>query len=317
VKWAMAWLVTVAGSIAVSVYAQSPEGPEVRSQTQPVNDARVLRSRLERRLEQTIRLEQQLREAIERLDRGERPEDIMRSLEPPLRGATRGDGPEDRPPPPMRPGARPEGRPAPDGRGGPAGRPGARTSDDRPRMDGPRGPVRPDAPGARPDEMRERAMAVVREHLPILAARLEAIREFDPEAADRMIQRLAPRLHEAAEMMRRDPEVGRLKLEEIAAGIDVLEMIRDLRRAKISPDGDRASKVESAKARLRQALQAQQEVRLRVQEREIAMLEQRVSELRAEVERRRREGGAAIEEMVNRISEETEAGPAMRGREPR
>lgn len=260
-------------------------------------DPKGMRERLERRLSETQRLQEQLRTAIERLEKGQSPGEAVRALDllaRPRMGREAGRGE------PGRPEFEPEGM---RGRGGP--------ERGRPEGPGPRGiregkfDGRFAPPGAELSaEQREVVMDAVREHLPTLAARMDALREMDPEAADRLMERLAPRLREAARVREQDPELAQLRLEDLRTGIEVLDAIRGLRRAQGMGVGEaREGAMERAKGDLRARLVEQHEVRMRLQAREVDALTKRLEDLKAELDRKRGEGEKNVEEVLKRITE--------------
>jgi hypothetical protein len=166
----------------------------------------------------------------------------------------------------------------------------------------------PGAPLAAQD--RERIHAFLAEHMPEFAKRVDSVREVDPQAADRMILRLAPKIREALGFMKRDPEMFRLRLDEMKGGIDVLEAVRDY-RAAISKPADSAGREEAVKRateRLRGVLGAQFDLRTRVMQRDIEVLAKRLEEMRADLEKRRGGRDAAIEEMLGKMGDAKEPG---------
>jgi hypothetical protein len=269
----------------------------------------MMRERLQRRLQDVRRLERRLEELLTRLDAGEAPADVLRDLAP-LDG--------------MRDGGRASGRDG--GREGPRrgpreGRPG----------DAPPGPMRPEGRGERdgnrerpgppdqlasiPDdrpltpEQRERVMAFLRETMPGMAERFQSLSTTDPEAADRMLGRMLPRLREASRLREEDPELFALKGDELRTGVDVVAAIRALRAAQGSPAGPEAdAALTTARAGLRDAVSRQIDARLRVQEHELAVLLRRVESLQADLLRRQAGRDAAIADTLERL----ERAPAPR-----
>lgn len=321
-----------------------------------------LRARLERRMKENEEVHQKLQEALARLDKGEPPIEVLRSLGP--LGGRQGPGPEDAP---MRregmPGRAPVGGPdrgpgpgpgGPDGapgrgmggpgrmEGGPGG-PGMGEGPDRgpggpDRMDrGPeRGVRRPGAegpgmgpgreragarPGAAPEgeagmppEERRRVMEFVRVNMPELAERFKAWREVDPEGADRMVGRLLPRIHEALETKKHDPELFKLRIEELRGGVKVMEQARELREARtMSPGPERDAKIAEVEKRVRGALEAQFDTRAALQAHEIKSLEKRVAELREEAKKSGDNREKVIDRMLTRMREGPERGDRREG----
>lgn len=149
----------------------------------------ALRERLERTIERNEAMLERHREALERLDAGEPPREVIRSLR--WRGAPqdaqRGAEPDDRP----------EGR------------------DRRPEELTP--------------ETRQRLRAFLREHLPSMDEQLGRIEEENEQAARRLFDRLAPQIREVHADIERDPAYGALKLAELKAGLAVVDATQRLR----------------------------------------------------------------------------------------
>src|SRR5262249_8508682 len=145
----------------------------------------ALRQRLERRLEEARKNEERLKAALDRLAKGEPPAEIMRELDLPGR-AGRPDGPPRRGPGGPEGPRRPD-PPRPDAEPGPGPR-GEGPGDELP-------PLRPGQPI--PPEVRQRAIEFVQENMPEVARRLEAIRDIDPGAGDRLIARFLPKIRDA------------------------------------------------------------------------------------------------------------------------
>lgn len=274
--------------------AQPPDRPR-----ESLMDPKALTARLERRLAETTKTQDQLRTAIERLKGGATPADAMRDLDLLGRGMwnERGEGPR-----------RGEGEmEPPDGpRDGP-GREGGRPGDGR--RDGGRGMGGPPQPMT--DEAREWATTFLRSHLPTIATRMDAMRQTDPGVADAMLGRLIPKLREVERAQEKEPDLAKLRLDELRTGIAALEAIRTFRKARELPasDATREAKVADATKSLRAVLVEQHDVRLRLQAHEIQALTHRLENLRAELDRKRGAGESQVDEMLKRITESPDGGP--------
>lgn len=269
-----------------------------------------LAERLRGRADEVERLAHSLREAAEKVEHGDGRLDAFRMIEDaarPLRGdwlerlagrrtSGRGEGREDR----MGEGRR-EGRPnegGPEARG-PEGRgPEARGQDARgPEGRGPEGRGGPEANRSLTDAERESMMAFAREKLPRVATRIDELRKTDPELADRVMLRLAPRVREV--LATRDADLAALRLEELQTGAEVLDQVRVLREAMKKQD---AAATESAKAELKTALDAQFDARIKLQQHEVTMLNKRIDSLRADIEKRQAGKADFVAKLLERMA---------------
>lgn len=262
-------------------------------------DAGAIRARLERRLEEITREQSRLREALERLGRGESPEDVGRGLpmgrRPGRDGEPQGPGAGERPKDGLRGGPRGGPRDGVRGDDGERGGPGEAMRDAR-RGEGERAEGSP--------EEHEQLMALLRESMPRLAARIDEATKTDPEAGKRMMTRWAPRLREAAELKRHDPELFDLRMAEMRQGWTVIEASRAARElGKASHDKDEgiADKRTKAKDELKAALAAQFDARLAMQSHEVSALEKRLSELKGHLDEQRAAKDARVGETMDRI----------------
>lgn len=333
--------ITWAGVLVASAgFAWASPQPEGRQQAPESHRGEPgtgdLRERLDRALKDSEQANQKLRDAIARLDKGDDPESVKRELDMPLvrmwlmrdgqgpRMRDRFDGPggpdggrEDNMMPGDRgPGGPPEGRREPGGRDepGPWGQPrrGERGMEggNRPQpgqAPGPMGPGRTGGLGGGPDgppEDRERLMAAVERELPEFAARVRELREKHPQLADRMFQRLAPRVRDALRVREHDPEMFTLRIAEIKSGLNVLEAIHASRQARQMDDSapDAAAKRADAEKQLREAVGTAFDARLRIDEHEAQRLSERVDEIRTEIEKKRADRQKAVDEIVSRAA---------------
>lgn len=328
----MAWagiLVASAGIVWATPQPDGRRGPQDAPRTEP--GAGDLRERLDRALKDSEQANQKLRDAIARLDKGDEPESVKRELDMPLLRMWL-----------MRDGQGPRVRDRFDGPGGPDGGrndgmlPGDRGRGDpgawgEPRRDergmeggkrpqpgqapGPMGPGRAGGPGSGPGsgpgwgpdgapEDRERLMAAVERELPEFAARVRELREKHPQLADRMFQRLAPRVRDALRVREHDPEMFTLRIAEIKSGLSVLEAIHASRQARQLDDSapDAASKRADAEKQLREAVGAAFDARLKIDEHEAQRLSERVNDIRAEIEKKRADREKAVDEIVSRAA---------------
>lgn len=231
-------------------------------------DRTAVKLRIERRLAEVQRIEQRMRTALEKLESGAPVGQVLRELG----GAGRlgGFGTEDGNPPggENRIGGRGEGMPRGEG----------------------------EFRRLTPEE-RERVAEFLRERLPELNERLTALRSIDEKAADRLLETLAPRLREAFFTYRRDPGSFELLRTEMEAGISVFDATLALRAIKQSPTPD-PGEVDAARTRLRQALSAQMDARLSLQQRRVDMVENELREMKAKLDDVRTRREELIDERV-------------------
>jgi len=238
---------------------RSPERGRNRAS---IDDPEVLRSRLESAITRGERMLERQRDAVARLDAGESPAEVMRSLR------TRATDDAD----PSRRARREAGEDA----GAPADRRGPQGANDRARDERPQ--FEPDA---------ETLRAVVREHFPELYQQLEAITQGSPEAGEHLFMRLAPRIREIAIDMRHDPDLGTLRVNEVRAGMGVGDANGALRQAKVQQDED---SIAEAEGNLRAAIGVQFDARVALRQHEVERLVGRIGELNDEI----------LEEIANR-----------------
>lgn len=337
----MTWVGLLVASAGIAWATPQPEGrqrPQDAQRAEPGTGD--LRGRLDRALKDSEQANQKLREAIARLDKGDDPEGVKRELDMPLlrmwlmrdgqgpRVRDRFDGPDG----PnggrddgMAPGDRrldgpPEGRREPGGREEP-GAWGEPRRDERGmeggkrpppgQAPGPMGPGRAGGPSGGPGwgpdgapEDRERLMAAVERELPEFAARVKQLREKHPQLADRMFQRLAPRVRDALRVREHDPEMFTLRIAEIKSGLNVLEAMHALRQARQTGDAspDAASKRADMEKQLREAVGTAFDARLKIDEHEANRLSERVNDIRAEIEKKRAEREKAVDEIMSRAA---------------
>ncbi len=284
-------------------------------------DGSRLRESLKKAIEDMKRAQQDAEASLAQLEKGTAPVEVARDLSPELRrflrdnlpGPMGGNGPR------MRGG--PEGPDGPMGQGGPGG---------RQRMDRPdgmrRGPDGPDGPDGGDDrgprdrmnggpegrralspEAREEVLRLLREHAPDVANDFDSLRKEDERMADGLAQRIAPRIHEAMMLRERDPEMFRLKVEELRGGLQVLRAIREFRQAKnMSEDNAdmiaaRKTRLDAAEVQLRKVVSDTLDLRLKAHERELTMLERRVEDVRKDLDEKRSKKNEGVDKLVERI----------------
>jgi hypothetical protein len=189
-------------------------------------------------------------------------------------------------------------------RGGP-GEPGRR------RGAGPHGPAPGPAEG--PESDRRLVLGFLERFNPEGLERMKAVIRDDPEGARRWIVRLAPRVREL--MAEKDDQLRELRIEEFRNGQALLGAARVLAAAHRGPEPDEV-KAEAARAELREALGRQFDLRMKIREREIAVLEERIRQLRAELEDQAGSREAFVEEKLGEIRRAAREWAEHEGRRP-
>lgn len=162
------------------------------------------------------------------------------------------------------------------------------------------GPPRP--PEARddiPDPTREQMLTFLKDKIPMMHDRYERAKEADAEAADRMLDRLEPRVVELWRLEQQEPGYADLRIAEIRAGWEVVGARRALGEAMASGD---SARIDQARSMLREALSSHFDARLAVGEQELRRLEAETTRLRAEIEDKRRRRGELVDEKITEFA---------------
>lgn len=265
----------LAAALAVGFGHLQPTGAPAENPAPETEEREALRARLEHAVERAERTLARQREALERLEAGESPGEIMRSLR--ARPARTPDGPV--------------------------------AADDRPRGPGVGAP--PGAEAAVTPEARRRLRAFVRDHLPSLHEQLETIEAQDADMGARLLDRMAPQLDEVATEMDHDPPLGYLKLAELRAGLAVVDATHRLRALPADADASRRAEAERE---LRTAIAARFDARIRLREQELERLAARISELHEQIKAERAERDDEIERVFRSVIAQRWAGPTPPGR---
>lgn len=203
-------------------------------------DAQTLRERLERMRDFAARILEQNEQALERLDAGEDPQDVVRALRVPGGRAMAGHSP------------------------------------------GMNEPIRAGFQRARnrlSEDDLGRVRAFISEHFPRMDEQLESIEQIGPLAADRFVERLAPRILEIIETREHDPALATLQLDELRAGLAFVEATREYRRLRREQPEDQDGLAEAAD-RVRDAARQRFETQVALKNHEIERLSARVLELK-------------------------------------
>lgn len=262
-----------------------PEPDTLSSKTTPEtpgpNESSALRDRLERVIERSEAMLARHREALKRLDAGESPAQVLRTLR--LRDFDRDNS--DR--------AAGRERSGPDG---PDGRPV------RPVHEGADG----DRSGAgQPHEnidprMRHRLREFLAAKLPSVSEQLAQVETVDAELGARLFDRLAPQLREVVMTIDRDPALGALKLDELRAGLAVVDATQRVR--SLNTGTADAASVEEAHEQLRIAIEARFDARIRLRVHELERLAEQITALHGQIQREREGRDAEIDRVYDAVT---------------
>jgi hypothetical protein len=131
--------------------------------------------------------------------------------------------------------------------------------------------------------------------------RLMKAKTEDPQSAERSIGRLTPHVREI--LAERDSETRSLRIEAFNRLWDVFDAMKEYRG--FSKAGDEAGKTQSVQ-RLRGLFGAQLDTQVKLHEREIAMLEERLAKLREVLAQQKTNRDAVIAKQIDRV---TNGGP--------
>lgn len=163
------------------------------------------------------------------------------------------------------------------------------------------------APGPVPEPALEDVRSFIRRHLPQLSERIELAGEDNPEAAERMLRRMAPRFGDIIERERDDPAFARMRVEEMRIGMEIVEQSRTLRRL----DDERAApeRVEEARSSLRQLLGRQLDLREKLETHRLSQMEREIAEARAGLRERAGRREQILDQNFERVLNRTMRGP--------
>lgn len=256
---------------------------------------------LENRLRRLDRARESIRQSLEALDNGEPLDRILQNAPPDLRPGPRGGGPPGMPDGSGEPGGDLNelgpvlpgdgiglGEGPPPSRGGPGH---------------PRGVPGRDAPREITDADRQAFEKFLSAASPVGRERITALRQKDPERADRLLMEAMPRIGWLLEISRRDPELFELRLRDIRLGREALEASRALAAFDREHPGADGPRREALVAKVRSALENQYQVRGQLMEHEIARLDRDLSRRRAELSERASGREAAIDRALERLRE--------------
>lgn len=260
-----------------------PPPDDQQAMDQPPVDREKLKEELTRRLEETKRTQARLEQALARLNDGGDPADIRRETMPGrfrdrLRRGVRDNAPGlDRPVDPQ---------------------------DNRPRSEPGNPPRGPQGPGPKGDraltpEDRDRMLKFLDQHMPRIGNRFREAMKDNPQIAEGLLNRLAPKFRELEATENSQPELFKLKVEDVRAAITLQETARSWRiklRDKNATDDDKRQ----AREAISGAVSSQYDARAALREHELKMLEHRMSEAKQEIDDMRTKRDQRINEEVDR-----------------
>ncbi len=307
--WALG--LALGGLQAQGQAAAEAKKPDAPTATQPEakpdeTERAFIKARLTSRLEAAKQNVSRLEKLLERLEAGEDPERVRRDGFSALRERVRegrdrmrpDDGPPGGPPPgdgpPGGPGwwRRGPGMDGPDGEGGRPPPPPPLDGRGGPREGGPDGPM---------------LLDLIERRAPEFAKRLRDLRDRDPRAFDRVMERMRGRFREIAG--ERDEELQRLRIEELRLGFDTMLAMRTLRQ-QAEKDGVETPEAKGAIEQLRDLTGRTFDTRRAIHEREVQTLQARVDKLKKQLQ----EQSPTREEFVE--SRVTEVIQAIKERRP-
>jgi hypothetical protein len=160
----------------------------------------------------------------------------------------------------------------------------------------PAGPAR-DFDEITPEQIDE-ALIVLRDFRPEMAARVEEWRKDDPTRVGRMIAHQLPGIRRLIEARRTDPEGYKLRLRDMQLERQTRQLANQLAEARRNGESDRA---EDLTRSLRNQVVEHFEVRQQMRERAVVMLEQRIKELREQLQTRAQSRDALIDDQLKRL----------------
>lgn len=145
----------------------------------------------------------------------------------------------------------------------------------------------------------------MRAELPELWANLAPFIEKDPRSAERLLGRMSPQIREILALQRTEPELAKIKAQQMRAGLNLVEAGRVYRTVISNPDATQSER-ESALGQIRLEAERRFDVELEGKQHEIDRLEARLAELRESVELIEQEREREIELMVVTIQRNQE-----------
>ena len=144
---------------------------------------------------------------------------------------------------------------------------------------------------------RARLMVALKEIAPAAAEEVEIIRAKNPQAAERLMERLGGQLHPLADHKDRKSSDFAEKKVDLDAFVDVVRQGRLL--AEERSGQNRPEMITELRGKLRAAIGMQVDARLKIQERQMEDLTKRSAKLREQVDRNRANREKFIDERMS------------------
>jgi len=235
-----------------------------RNQPKRVVDIRInadaLRSRLIRSISRTEKMLSNHKSALEKLDAGASAQEVLEAMR--LDNTGRGTNPEQRTNPPRRP-------------------------DDQ---------NKPRFIELNPQE-RQELHQFINENFSDLSRNLEMLTNADPRGADRILTQLAPQIREVLMLRETEPELARIKIHDMQAGLNFIEASRKFRMTSSNPDANESQQAD-ALAQLHDAAAQRFDAQLNAKQFEISKLEARLDELKSAVDHLESKRSEEIDRMI-------------------
>jgi hypothetical protein len=165
---------------------------------------------------------------------------------------------------------------------------------------GPGGKDNPDVPELSPEQASQ-VIEAVREHFPLLADRLSESSKDNPDAV-RNLLREYPRLAELIRLKKSDPKMFDLRSQDLRLEKQSRELVQQYRHAQKSNDKPKA---DALKNDLQRVIGDHFTLRQSIRELELQRLEQKLSQLKTQLETRKNSRDALVQ---SRLSELTDDG---------
>ncbi len=232
---------------------QQPSSPPERQRAN--HDSAESKEALQKRLSQTLEFAKRIVEkheaALEQLDAGQSPSEVMRELRSPqnqqmMRDAKRSQA--------------------------------STQSQDHQSARG----QRPSPPTLSEHDLKD-TRAFITEHLPRIDAQLQQIESLNPKAAERLAAQLSPKILDVVRLRKSDPAMASLKLEDLKAGLSYVDAARKYRSLLRSGSQDQ-SQIDLAKQKVEKAANARFDAQVHIKQYEIHQLSSRINQLHEALE---------------------------------
>ena len=279
---------------------------------EPPREPENLREIIARRLDEARRTQEFLDSLLKEVDAGGDMEALRRKFEEhrqERRGNARREGnpgnqgPEHRPMPGDGPNQQPGAKGIP--MAGPGSEPLNGRFEFAPFIGGPK---------LSPEE-REKVRAMIREHAPKIADRIDELAGKNPEAADRLTDGLGNRMRGLLAVRERDPQEFKLRISELSGTLDILGALRkcnDLRKNK-APDAD----INAARAELRTAMSNQFDIRMDLIRQQINQLRSQADHLQKDLDKTQADREKIVDEKTNQLLNPPERKRKPEGEKPK